>query len=83
MVLLLFPFGMVSAKEGTVTEQAHTLMQQFFDESNTPGLAVAVGMGGKVIWSQGYGHADVEQMVKVDPAQTLVSLGQVFAPTTH
>ena len=82
LILLLAPFEAILAKDNSVAAQAHALMQEFFDTSNTPGLAVSVGLGGSIIWSEGFGYADVEQQVKVDPARTLLRIGSVIKPMT-
>jgi len=80
--LFLVPFNAVSAEDASVAERAHALVQEFFFASDTPGLAVSVGLGNKIVWSEGFGHADVEQMVKVDPARTLFRIGSVIKPMT-
>ena len=36
-------------------------------ERNLPGLSVAVGVGGDVVWAEGFGWADLEQRVPVAP----------------
>ena len=36
LILLLAPFEAVLAKDNSVAEQAHALMQEFFDAGNTP-----------------------------------------------
>lgn len=82
LILLLVPLDNILAKENSVKELAHTIVQEFFAASDTPGLAVSVGLGGRVVWSDGFGYADVEQMVNVDPAQTLFRIGSVIKPMT-
>jgi len=82
LILLLTPFHAVLAKDSGLAEQAHTLMQAFFAASDTPGLAVSVGLGGTIIWSEGFGYADLEQQVKVDPAHTKLRIGSVIKPMT-
>ena len=82
LLLLLTPLDAVLAKDGGSAKQAHTLMQAFFDASDTPGLAVSVGLGGTIIWSEGFGYADLEQRVKVDPAHTRLRIGSVIKPMT-
>jgi CubicO group peptidase (beta-lactamase class C family) len=34
---------------------------------NLPGLSVAVGVDGRLVWAEGIGWADVENQVKVAP----------------
>jgi CubicO group peptidase (beta-lactamase class C family) len=57
-------------------------MTEFFEAGNSPGLSVSVGMNGEIAWSAGYGYADIEQMVPVDPAQTRFRIGSVIKPMT-
>ena len=82
LVLLYAPFGQVIARGNDSFAQAHALMQEFFTTSGSPGLAVSVGQGGNIVWSEGFGFADVEQMVVVNPAQTLFRIGSTIKPMT-
>lgn len=36
-------------------------------EQNLPGISVAVGLAGEIVWAEGFGWADLEQKVKVTP----------------
>ena len=36
-------------------------------EQNLPGLSVAVGVGGDIVWAEGFGWADIEKQVPVAP----------------
>ena len=36
-------------------------------EQNLPGLSVAVGAGGDIVWAEGFGWADLEKQAKVAP----------------
>jgi CubicO group peptidase (beta-lactamase class C family) len=38
------------------------------EEQGIPGLSVAVGAGGKIVWAEGFGWADLENRVPVWPA---------------
>jgi len=77
----LLTFACCAAQASTV-EDADTLVNQFFDASGAPGLAVSVGYEGRLIWSKGYGFADLEQQVAVVPAFTLFRIGSVVKPMT-
>ncbi len=46
-----------------------------------PGMSVAVGHDGKIIWSEGFGFADLEAKKPVTP-QTLFRIGSVSKPLT-
>jgi len=52
------------------------LVENYMDEF-TPGLAIAVVHNGEIIFSQGYGYANVEQQISVDPATTVFELASV------
>ena len=47
--------------------QARDLLIDRMEEQSIPGLSVAVGMGGEVLWSEGFGWADLENRVPVWP----------------
>lgn len=84
--LLLVPVADTSAKQNVsnpvTAAKADALMQQFFQDNRTPGLSVSVGMAGKIIWSQAYGYADLEQRVPVSAHLTKFRIGSVIKPMT-
>jgi len=43
----------------------------------TPGLAVAVVKDGEIVFSQGFGYAQLEQRISVDPAVTVFEYGSI------
>jgi CubicO group peptidase (beta-lactamase class C family) len=45
--------------------EARALILQIMDTADVPGASVAVGVGGEIVWSEGFGWADVEQRVPV------------------
>jgi serine beta-lactamase-like protein LACTB len=51
---------------GGVTE-ARQLVRATLAEQNLPGLSVAVGAGGDIVWAEGFGWADLEARVPVEP----------------
>lgn len=58
-----------------------TLIQAALAESGTPGMSVAVGVGGKLVWAEGFGYADLEQRVPVWD-ETRFRIGSVSKPVT-
>jgi len=48
-------------------EQGRQIVRASLIERNLPGLSVAVGAGGDVVWAEGFGWADLEKRVKVGP----------------
>jgi serine beta-lactamase-like protein LACTB, mitochondrial len=49
---------------------------------NIPGLAITVMVDGKIVWSEGFGFADLEQKVKVDPTKTKFRIGSISKSLT-
>lgn len=47
--------------------EARERVLQVMEEAGVPGASVAVDVGGTVVWSQGFGWADLEQRVPVTP----------------
>lgn len=56
------------ARWSAAVEQARQLARASLVEGNLPGLSVAVGAGGDVVWAEGFGWADIEKKVPVGPA---------------
>jgi len=82
-VFYLATWPSASYAQGAETlEKARALVRSMMSETHAPGVAVSVGMKGKIIWSEGFGHADVEQKVPVYPAQTRFRIGSVSKPMT-
>lgn len=98
-LLVLLPTSVQSAEsfhkasprvqsEAMDPEDLETFLDEFFSqqmaELHIPGAAIVVVKDGKTIFSKGYGLADIERQVPVDPAQTIMRVGSVsklFAAT--
>lgn len=48
-------------------DRARRVMRTALAEQNIPGLSVAVGAGGDVVWAEGFGWADIEARAPVTP----------------
>ena len=48
-------------------EQGRQLARAGLVHQNLPGLSVAVGVGGDIVWAEGFGWADLEKRVPVAP----------------
>ena len=48
-------------------EQGRQIVRAGLTEQNLPGLSVAVGVGGDIVWAEGFGWADLEKQVPVTP----------------
>jgi CubicO group peptidase (beta-lactamase class C family) len=58
------------------------IAEQFLETSGVSGLAISVGTADQIIWSQGFGYADLEQDVPVDPSVTKFRVGSTAKPMT-
>ena len=56
-----------SQKWADAVEQGRQLARAGLVEQNLPGLSVAVGVGGEIVWAEGFGWADLENRVPVAP----------------
>lgn len=57
-------------------------MTAFFESNVAPGISISIGVGDSIVWSKGYGFADLEQKVPVDPEVTKFRVGSVAKPIT-
>jgi len=48
-------------------EQARPIVRAALAEQNLPGLSVAVGAGGEIVWAEGFGWANLENKIPVSP----------------
>ena len=48
-------------------EQAREFSRAMIVHNNLPGMSVAVGVGGELVWAEGFGWADLEKRVPVAP----------------
>lgn len=64
------PYGEVSAvpiQFRAAAMEARRLVHAFMAERGVPGTSVAVGVDGRIVWSEGFGYSDVELGVPVTP----------------
>jgi serine beta-lactamase-like protein LACTB len=51
----------------SAVEQARQAVRAHIAAQNLPGLSVAVGSGGDIVWAEGFGFADLDQKLPVTP----------------
>lgn len=64
-------------------QQAEEIVHSFMEEVPVPGISVTVAKNGNILWSEGFGFADLEQQVPVDPSRTLFRIGSISKPITQ
>ncbi|MFH1763772.1 MAG: serine hydrolase domain-containing protein [Gemmatimonadota bacterium] len=62
-------------------EGARQLAFDFMERMGTPGLSVAVGLDGEIVWAEGFGYADLENRVSVWPS-TKFRIASISKPLT-
>ncbi|MBC7790494.1 MAG: beta-lactamase family protein [Anaerolineae bacterium] len=70
-----------SAQYAGAIAKARVLVRDSMAGGQVPGMSVAVAIDGKVVWSEGFGLADVENGVRVTPS-TKLRIGSVSKPIT-
>ena len=71
----------VSPRYARSIEFARVMITALMAESGTPGMSVAVGIDGSVVWAEGFGYADVENRAPVWE-ETKFRIGSVSKPLT-
>lgn len=56
-----------SSEWAGAAERGKQIVRVALSEQNLPGLSVAVGVGGDIVWAEGFGWADLENRVPVRP----------------
>lgn len=62
-------------------ERIERLIQEEMGKAKAPGVSVAVGLKGEVVYAGGFGLADIENNVALTP-QTRIRLGSISKPIT-
>ncbi len=68
-------------KWAKAVEEGRQIVRASLTEKNLPGLSVAVGVGGEIVWAEGFGSADLEKHVPVAP-ETSFRIGTASTPLT-
>lgn len=55
------------AKWAAAAENARQVVRAHLAEQNLPGLSIAVGVNGDIVWTEGFGWADLDKKITVTP----------------
>jgi CubicO group peptidase (beta-lactamase class C family) len=61
--------------------QSRQIIVETMTKQSVPGLSIAVAVDGKIIWSEGFGLADLENQIRVSPA-TRFRIASISKPLT-
>jgi hypothetical protein len=70
-----------SPQHAAAVERARELVRAAVLEQNLPGVSVAVGAGGTVVWAEGFGWRDVDTRTPVTP-DTRFNIGTAASAVT-
>ena len=73
--LSVFLIGCTSNDQKSQTTDK--IVREYFSQANLPGLSLSVAKKGEIVFSRGYGYADVEQKKTIDPSKTKFRIGSV------
>ena len=69
------------ARYEAAVARGREVLESLVRGGRTPGVSVAVALGGTIVWSEGFGHADLEKRLPVTPA-TLFGIGSLSKTLT-
>jgi len=83
LVVLAVPTAAQSpvADHSAAIERGRLVMSEIIQQGGVPGMSVAVAVNGEVVWTQGFGFADLEQQIPATEA-TLFRIGSVSKSVT-
>jgi CubicO group peptidase (beta-lactamase class C family) len=70
------------SKYTTAIDLARSQVIEVMDSQYLAGMAVAVSLGDRLLWSEGFGYSDLENEVSVDPALSLFRIGSISKTLT-
>ncbi|MGX1928914.1 serine hydrolase domain-containing protein [Flagellimonas sp. 2504JD4-2] len=74
----LFAPSKVKSLEGLEgLEKANAMLYNMAIEAKVPGMAVTISKGGEIILDKGYGYANIEKRVTVNPQSTLFRIASI------
>lgn len=80
--VLLFSNCQASNPYSEKIEKSNQLIENFIKSNKIPGLAISISIKGKTVFSKGYGYANLEQEIKVDPTKSKFRIGSISKPVT-
>jgi len=82
LIFLLAPLFVSAQEIESKIVQAEALVSAYFEENNLPGMAVSIFLDNQMVWSEGFGYANIDQKIQVDPSKTKFRIGSVSKTLT-
>jgi len=81
LLLNLVAYSQTPQKYPKAVEQSRKIITETMTKQNIPGLSIAVAVDGEIVWSEGFGFADLENQLRVSPA-TRFRIASISKPFT-
>ena len=81
-LLLFLPFSSLAQSIEQKISKADSLVSSYMESKNLPGMAISIYLGDGMIWSKGFGYADVESQTPVNPSLSKFRIGSVSKTLT-
>jgi CubicO group peptidase (beta-lactamase class C family) len=81
-LFILSVSSQVTSKQKQKIDKAKVIAEQFLKDQKIPGMAISVSHKGGLIWSEGFGYADVENKKKATPNSTLFRIASISKTVT-
>lgn len=85
LLLLLFSLNLNAQEKlsDSIQLEVETLAEAFLEQTNTPGISIAVSKNGSIIYAEGFGYANIEEAIKMDTSSKLrtASVAKVITAT--
>src|SRR5690242_17211234 len=62
-------------------QEIRAVVQRTMQEQHAPGATFSIGFNGRIVWSEGFGYADIENQVKAQP-ETRYRTASIGKPMT-
>ena len=79
VVVLLLACACLCQQPKDALARVDALVQEFIHEEPVPALTVAIAVDGRIVYSKGFGQADIENEVKATP-ETLIRTASIAKP---
>ena len=63
-------------------QQADAMIEAFLEKVEVPGLSVSISQKGNLVYSKGFGFADIDNNIPVDPSKSKFRIGSVSKTLT-
>ncbi|PIV94934.1 MAG: hypothetical protein COZ17_06755 [Flavobacteriaceae bacterium CG_4_10_14_3_um_filter_33_47] len=85
IMLTLSSFGFSQTIDKTIQAKPKTakkMAKEFLEIHQIPGMAISVSKHGKLIWSKGFGYAQLKPKVKIKPKKTIFRVASISKSIT-